>query len=236
MQRRACGQTAARTPPSGNLAPAVDQAAPGTIASRRNQASIRPQVSRGTKRVAPQSHRTLSVDRGLPVCPHEPVPPSETEGEVRIRLFIAHRMVEVMHVRRDENAAGHVPGAINIPIAELEKRLNALPKQLEVVAYCRGTYCLMSGDAVALMRKNGYKARRLEAGVPEWRIAGKPIGHAWRGTPVARGSPRDFPASCRVQLRWQCNLHAAHSSSRRHVGMLLAPCLNCAQSAADRAQ
>jgi rhodanese-related sulfurtransferase/biotin operon repressor len=84
-------------------------------------------------------------------------------------------LVTVLDVRpREEFAAGHVPGAINIPIRELEKRLAELPKRKEVVAYCRGPYCLMSYDAVHLLRKKGLKARRLQDGLPEWRLAGLP--------------------------------------------------------------
>ena len=84
----------------------------------------------------------------------------------------------VLDVRPPEEfAAGHLPGAINIPIHELEKRLKELPKRQEVIAYCRGPYCLMSYDAVSLLRKKGRKARRLEAGLPEWRAAGLPIEH-----------------------------------------------------------
>jgi rhodanese-related sulfurtransferase/DNA-binding transcriptional ArsR family regulator len=85
-------------------------------------------------------------------------------------------LVTVLDVRPpEEYAAGHVPGAINIPVHDLEKRLKELPKRREVVAYCRGPYCLMSYDAVALLRKKGLKARRMEAGLPEWRLAGLPI-------------------------------------------------------------
>lgn len=84
-------------------------------------------------------------------------------------------LVTVLDVRPpEEYAAGHVPGAINIPIDELKKRLKELPKSREVIAYCRGPYCLMSYDAVALLRSKGMKARRLEAGLPEWRQAGLP--------------------------------------------------------------
>ena len=75
----------------------------------------------------------------------------------------------------EEFAAGHVPGAVNIPVHELEKRLGELPKRKEVIAYCRGPYCLMSYDAVELLRKRGLKARRLENGLPEWRVAGLPV-------------------------------------------------------------
>lgn len=85
-------------------------------------------------------------------------------------------LVTVLDVRPPEEfAAGHVPGAINIPISELAKRLAELPKRKEVVAYCRGPYCLMSYDAVELLRKKGLKARRLQDGLPEWRLAGLPV-------------------------------------------------------------
>jgi rhodanese-related sulfurtransferase/biotin operon repressor len=85
-------------------------------------------------------------------------------------------LVTVLDVRPPEEfAAGHVPGAINIPVHELAKRLKDLPKRKEVIAYCRGPYCLMSYDAVSMLRKKGLKARRLEAGMPEWRAAGMPV-------------------------------------------------------------
>ena len=82
-------------------------------------------------------------------------------------------LVTVLDVRpAEEFAAGHLPGAVNIPIRDLAKRLKELPKDKEVIAYCRGPYCLMSYDAVSMLRKRGMKARRLEAGLPEWRLAG----------------------------------------------------------------
>ncbi len=85
-------------------------------------------------------------------------------------------LVTVLDVRPpEEYAAGHVPGAINIPVSELAKRLAELPKRKEVVAYCRGPYCLMSYDAVEFLRKKGLKARRLQDGLPEWRLAGLPV-------------------------------------------------------------
>jgi len=99
----------------------------------------------------------------------EPVPAAELLQRAKKGL------VTVLDVRPPkEFAAGHVPGAINIPIHELEKRLAELPKRKEVVAYCRGPYCLMSYDAVHLLRKKGLKARRLQDGLPEWRLAGLP--------------------------------------------------------------
>lgn len=85
-------------------------------------------------------------------------------------------LVTMLDVRpAQEFAAGHLPGAVNIPMPELEKRLKELPARREVIAYCRGPYCLMSYDAVALLRRKGLKARRLENGLPEWRVAGLPV-------------------------------------------------------------
>jgi len=99
----------------------------------------------------------------------EPVPAAELMQRAKKGL------VTVLDVRPPEEfAAGHVPGAINIPIGELQKRLAELPKRREVVAYCRGPYCLMSYDAVHLLRSRGLKARRLQDGLPEWRLAGLP--------------------------------------------------------------
>jgi len=85
-------------------------------------------------------------------------------------------LVTVLDVRpREEFEAGHLPGAINIPIERLESELARLPRKREVVAYCRGPFCLMSFEAVAALRKRGWKARRLEDGFPEWKAAGLPV-------------------------------------------------------------
>ena len=85
-------------------------------------------------------------------------------------------LVTVLDVRpAEEFAAGHVPGAVNIPINELEKRFRELRGRKEIVAYCRGPFCLMSYEAVELLRKRGMKARRLQDGMPEWRAAGLPV-------------------------------------------------------------
>ena len=75
----------------------------------------------------------------------------------------------------DEFEAGHIAGALSIPLPELEARLADLPADVEVVAYCRGPYCAMSPQAVALLERAGRRARRLEDGYPEWRLAGLPI-------------------------------------------------------------
>ena len=85
-------------------------------------------------------------------------------------------LVTVLDVRPpDEFALGHLPGAVNIPLRELEARLADLDPSLEIVAYCRGPYCVLSYEAVAALRTKGFKARRLEDGFPEWRAAGLPI-------------------------------------------------------------
>lgn len=84
--------------------------------------------------------------------------------------------VTVLDVRpAEEFAAGHLPGAINIPLSELEVRLGELRPDQEVVAYCRGPYCVLSYDAVARLREHGLQARRLKDGYPEWKIAGLPV-------------------------------------------------------------
>ncbi len=85
-------------------------------------------------------------------------------------------LVTVLDVRpANEFAASHLPGAVNIQLEDLEKRLKELPKEREVIAYCRGAYCVLSYDAVHKLRKKGYSARRLEEGLPEWRAAGLPL-------------------------------------------------------------
>ena len=72
----------------------------------------------------------------------------------------------------DEFALGHLPGALNVPLDELERRLSELPKDQEVIAYCRGPYCVLSFEAVAALRAKGYRVRRLQDGFPEWKAAG----------------------------------------------------------------
>jgi rhodanese-related sulfurtransferase len=100
----------------------------------------------------------------------EPVPALELLARAKKAL------VTVLDVRpAEEYAAGHLPGAISIPLGQLERRLAKLPRHKEIVAYCRGPYCLLSFEAVNRLRKRGFKARRLESGFPEWRAAGLPV-------------------------------------------------------------
>jgi rhodanese-related sulfurtransferase len=70
---------------------------------------------------------------------------------------------------------GHLPGAVNIPLRALEQRFSELDPAQEIVAYCRGPYCVLSYEAVAALRARGFKVRRLEDGFPEWRAAGLPV-------------------------------------------------------------
>jgi rhodanese-related sulfurtransferase len=84
--------------------------------------------------------------------------------------------VTVLDVRPpDEFALGHLPCAMNVPLRELEVRLAELDRAQEIVAYCRGPYCVLSYEAVAALRARGFRVRRLEDGLPEWRAAGLPV-------------------------------------------------------------
>jgi rhodanese-related sulfurtransferase len=84
--------------------------------------------------------------------------------------------VVVLDVRPEkEYRAGHIPGARSVPVDALEAALQTLPREREVVAYCRSPYCVFSDEAVALLRARGYQARRLKEGLPDWRAAGMPV-------------------------------------------------------------
>ncbi len=94
------------------------------------------------------------------------------DGEELLRRVRAGE-VTVLDVRPpEEYAAGHIPGALSFPLNELKHRLHELPKRREVVAYCRGPYCVMAIEAVELLRKKGFKAHRMEQGVVDWRARG----------------------------------------------------------------
>jgi rhodanese-related sulfurtransferase len=98
-----------------------------------------------------------------------------------LRRRIDERSVVVLDVRPEvEYEAGHIHGARSIPITELRTRLKDLPKNREIVAYCRGPYCVFADEAVAVLRNNGYKAFRLEGGFPDWAIQGLPTSSSAR--------------------------------------------------------
>jgi rhodanese-related sulfurtransferase/biotin operon repressor len=100
----------------------------------------------------------------------EPVAAGELLERVRDGLAI------VIDVRPPEEfAQGHIPGALNIPLDQLERRLGEIPNDREVVAYCRGPWCVLSFESVARLRSAGVNARRLKDGLPEWRRAGLPV-------------------------------------------------------------
>jgi rhodanese-related sulfurtransferase len=87
--------------------------------------------------------------------------------------------VTVLDVRpSEEYGAGHVPGALSMPLAELEQRLAELPRDQEIVAYCRGPYCVLAVEAVRLLRGHGFRAVRLEDGIPDWRAHGFEVASA----------------------------------------------------------
>lgn len=89
---------------------------------------------------------------------------------------IEENRVIVLDVRPvEEYAKGHIPGALSIPLSQLKKRLHEIPSDHEVVAYCRGPYCVLSADAMKVLRSAGYKASRLKEGLPEWKQAGLPV-------------------------------------------------------------
>jgi ArsR family transcriptional regulator len=114
--------------------------------------------------------RAIIVDYFERLDALEPVP----RGELVERL--RDGSVTLLDVRpEDEFALGHLPGALNVPLAELDRRLAELPKHREIVAYCRGPYCVLSFEAVAALRARGYRVRRLEDGFPEWKAAGLAI-------------------------------------------------------------
>ncbi len=99
-------------------------------------------------------------------------PVAATELVTRLR----EGSVVLLDVRpEDEYGLGHLPGALNIPLRQLEQRFAELPRKQEIVAYCRGPYCVLSFEAVAALRAHGFNVRRFEDGFPEWKAAGLPI-------------------------------------------------------------
>ncbi len=106
------------------------------------------------------------------------------QGRVQLRPIEARALIEGLRSDRlilidvrpvEEYTAGHLPQAISLPVAELETRLSELSLNKEIIAYCRGPYCVFADEAVALLRARGYQARRLEQGVADWRALALPV-------------------------------------------------------------
>ncbi len=113
-----------------------------------------------------------------------------------LRKLMRDDQVTIIDVRpRTEFEAGHIPGALSIPVEELKHRVGELPKRKEVIAYCRGPYCVYSLDAVNLLRREGYRARRVGRGFPQWRSGGFAVAlgsdpHSGQRAALGRRPPR----------------------------------------------
>ncbi len=100
----------------------------------------------------------------------------EPIGREELLKRMRRGMITVIDVRpAEEFSAGHIAGAISIPLEQLKRRLREIPPRREIVAYCRGPYCLMAYEAVSELRRRGFRARRLKEGYPEWKSAGLPV-------------------------------------------------------------
>jgi rhodanese-related sulfurtransferase len=105
------------------------------------------------------------------------------QDELFRRLRDEH--VLVLDVRPEsEYSAGHIPGALNVPHDQVAARLAEFPENAEIVAYCRGRYCVFAPDAVRLLRARGFSARPLQGGLPDWRLAGLPVSNGAGARPV----------------------------------------------------
>jgi rhodanese-related sulfurtransferase len=103
----------------------------------------------------------------------------EAVDVLTLQRLLQDEDITVLDVRpTPEFRAGHIPGAHSIPFDELAARLHELPEAREIVAYCRGPYCVFADEAVALLRARGYRASRLAEGFPDWRAAGLPVASA----------------------------------------------------------
>ena len=114
----------------------------------------------------------LGTDHTLPADTTQ----GQEVGRDELMAMAASGAVTVIDVRPvEEYAAAHIPGAVSIPLEELHQRLAELPTGQEIVAYCRGAYCVLAYDAVDLLRTEGRQARRLQDGMLEWRLTGLPV-------------------------------------------------------------
>ncbi len=121
------------------------------------------EVGRATSEVVPERNAELALSRG------------ELE-----RLFGTEGVILIDVRPTIEFEAGHLPGAISVPIDQLENRLSQIPRDCRVIVYCRGEYCLFADEAVALLREKGYEAMRLAGGWPEWKAEDRPTSKTTR--------------------------------------------------------
>jgi rhodanese-related sulfurtransferase len=125
------------------------------------------------KRVA--ESRLAEVERVLASFSNDPAEAEIMDRNKLMKLAKAGKII-VLDVRpEDEYLAGHLPHAISIPLDKLKSHLNKLPQDQQIVAYCRGPYCVLSGEAVRVLRSKGFAATRLGDGVAEWKAAGMPV-------------------------------------------------------------
>jgi rhodanese-related sulfurtransferase len=156
----------------------------GLVSRRREGTSVHYRLA------APEAFALLQALRGLAASRLADVERLATaylgardELEPVTRQELARRLEDgdslvMLDVRpTEEHAAGHLPGAVSIPLAELRRRLRELPRDREIVAYCRGPFCAFAHEAVALLRREGFQARRLQDGLPEWQAAGLAVSH-----------------------------------------------------------
>lgn len=132
---------------------------------------------------APQlGQRALSTEHDILVDPADATRARDQLEPVTAAALVTRLRegsVTLIDVRpEDEYGLGHLPGALNIPLRQLERRLSEIPRDREIVAYCRGPYCVLSFEAVAALRTLGFNVRRLEEGFPEWKASGLPVAIA----------------------------------------------------------
>lgn len=153
----------------------------GLVASRRSGTSVRYRLASPTVFAFLAALRTLAADRLGDVDRLASAYLGDRDGEPALtRDALARRLGEegllVLDVRpREEFESGHLPGAVSAPLEELSEYLRRVPKDAQIVVYCRGPYCAYSHAAVELLRKRGFRATRLEDGLPEWEAEDRPV-------------------------------------------------------------
>ncbi len=152
----------------------------GLVVARRDRQSMYYRLSSDDVYALVVAVRSVARDHIADVAPAAAAYLGDTEPEPITRTELWARVraggVTVLDLRpRSEYEAGHIPGAVSIPVDDLPSEIAGLPLGREIVAYCRGPYCVMAPRGVSLLRARGLPARRLEDGLPEWRMAGYPI-------------------------------------------------------------